>query len=859
MLSDVEALSPSADRTGSTDCEQQRHQRRRGRFVRTYLPFASFLVMAFLTYFYIDFQSNNGPDSKSAFSIKGTIETKIVDETQSTNAIEPTAPSPSPSLEPVLSFMGLTAKPTSNVVEKDSSEEKETNNNDAGNAPKQNLVLHIGPQKTGSTTLQDAWSEPFGVLSYPLKMDNYRYRFIHPDQGFFDCDVSSHGGYQNCEASSKLKGLIRTSKKDGQNLLLSDENLDERFPEALREVIDDKDWDVTVIVMYRRIHLWLHSWYDQINKTTNKDGKGNILINEAGQPYRREHTEWPGEGGVEIPTFSSWYKEFTRYWDPSELVSKHRSIAFKNAYEPYFNNILVHNMHQDGDLITNFMCDSLPDAKRACGLLKTRNIRVPRDNQSVELDYDILAVKARERGILKTGFKRKYVYSRIEKHVVENGKKIPRVCDMDMIDEIRQWLLDSEKEMFPEAWSEDTETYLRESFEGYVASGKLCDIDFDHVFADEEWLEFFQSLDGRPRLILHIGPQKTGSTTLQHAWGAPQELKNVMVQDNFHYHYINPHSGTFDCDMIGDRWDNCKASEKLKEILRDARQNHKNLVLTDENLDHRFVGALREAIDDDHFRVKVVLVYRRIHQWLPSWYSQINKTANKDSSGNLLRNANGQPERQPHTKWPADGGVRVPNFSDWYKMFVHNFPSSDLVSNHPSIYFKETYEPYFDNIQVYDMSQDGDFVTNFMCQMIPEASKTCQRLKQGTIAIPRENPTLNLDHDIVSVQAYEHGLIGNTSLSRPTVVEEVRKYLSKTGLSVPKVCNESLRNEIHDWLLDSEKAMFPMASWSPTTSEALETNFNENYAKGKLCDVDVEQVLNDEDWIRFFSSLGERE
>jgi len=855
MLSDVEALSPSGNNIRSTT-DGQKHPRRRRRFVRTYLPCAFFLVMAFLAYFYIDFQSNNGPDSKSAFSIQGTVETKIVDkeiETKATEAIEPTAPT----LEPVSSAVGLTPVPTSNVAETDISEQKETSNNyNEGNKPKQNLVLHIGPQKTGSTTLQDAWSEPFGVLSYPLRMDNYRYRFIHPDQGFFNCDVSSYGGYQNCKASPKLKGLIRTSKKNGQNLLLSDENLDERFPEALREVIDDDDWDVTVIVMYRRIHTWLHSWYDQINKTTNKDGKGNILINEAGQPYRREHTEWPGEGGVEISTFSSWYKEFTRHWDSTELVGKHRSIAFKNAYEPYFNNIVVHNMHRDGDLVTNFMCETLPDAKHACGLLKKRNIRVPRDNQSVELDFDILAVEARKRGILKTVFKRKYVYSRIEKYVIENGKKIPRTCDMEMIDEIRQWLLDSEKEMFPEAWSQEMESYLRDDFEGYVASGKMCDIDFDQVFADKEWLNFFKSLDGRPRLILHIGPQKTGSTTLQHAWGAPQELKNIMVQDNFHYHYINPHFGTFDCDMIGDRWDNCKVSEKLKEILRDAKQNHKNLVLTDENLDHRFVGALREAINDDHFRVKVVLVYRRIHKWLPSWYSQINKTANKDSSGNLLRNANGQPERQPHTKWPADGGVHVPNFSDWYKKYTHSFPSSDLVSHHPSIFFKETYEPYFDNIQVFDMSQDGDLVTNFMCQMIPEAFRTCERLKQGTITVTSENPTLNLDHDIVSVQAYEHGLI-DTSLSRPTVVEEVRKYVEEKGLSVPKICNENIRNEIHDWLLNSEKAMFPKA-WSPQTSDLLDKSFNENYSKGKLCDVDVEMVLNDEDWIQFFSSLGKR-
>eukprot|EP00536_Pseudo-nitzschia_multiseries_P010304 jgi/Psemu1/202902/e_gw1.309.33.1 len=131
--------------------------------------------------------------------------------------------------------------------------------------------------------------------------------------------MSPYGGLFNCKSSRKLKQLIRTTKNAGQNLLLSDENLGDQFSETLRDVIDDDDWDVTVIIMYRRIHQWLVSWYDQINKTTNKNSKGNILFDKNGNTYRTEHQLWPDEGGTPIPTFSSWYKEFTRHWDPSEL------------------------------------------------------------------------------------------------------------------------------------------------------------------------------------------------------------------------------------------------------------------------------------------------------------------------------------------------------------------------------------------------------------------------------------------------------------------------------------------------------------------------------------------------------------
>jgi hypothetical protein len=221
-----------------------------------------------------------------------------------------------------------------------------------------------------------------------------------------------------------------------------------------------------------------------------------------------------------------------------------------------------------------------------------------------------------------------------------------------------------------------------------------------------------------------------------------------------------------------------------------------------------------------------------------------------------LRNDQDQPVVQPHTHWPSEGGVHVPNFSDWYRDFADHLDSSDLASNHPSVQFRKTYEPLFDNIAVYEMDQEGDFVTNFMCQMIPEAHKTCLHLKQGNLELPFLNPSVNVEHDILSVSAHEHGLVG-TGLSRPEVVERVRTRLQNTpSIELPRLCDDSIRDEIRDWLLGSEAAMFPN-KWSPGTSDvALEQLYQDEYAKGKLCDIDIEAVLGDESWIEFFASLG---
>jgi hypothetical protein len=804
------------------------------------------------------------PDPSSKPTVKPTVKPSIQPTIKP--SVSPSAhASPDPSSKPTARPSAKpTVTPTSSQGHNDSIEEirteKISEKNDMSKAAvnvdkkekKQNLVLHIGPQKTGSTTLQDAWTEPVGLISKSLIDDNYRYHFINPDRGYFDCDVGEFGGYQNCSASSRLKGAINEAVNAGENLLLSDENLDERFVVALRDIIDDNQWDVTVIVVYRRIHQWLVSWYNQINKTTNTDSKGNILINNNGLPYRVEHTRWPDEGGGHIPSFTTWYKEYTQYWDPSELVSKHRSISFMNTYKPYFSNIVVHNMHQDGDLVANFMCDSVPAADHSCNQLRKQG-QVPRDNMSVNLDYDILAVKARENGLLMDNLSRKETVYAIGKFIERTGKLIPRACDANMINEIQHWLLNSEAAIFTDSWSDQRAHDLEETFDAYLKKGKLCDVDFDQVFSDIQWLDFFANLDSRPHLVIHVGPQKTGSTTLQHVWAAPKELGNVLREDNFLYEYVNIHRGTFDCDVDGDVYTNCKASNELLQLFEKASREQKHLLISDENLDERFAGALRDAIDDRKFRVKVVVVYRQIHQWLPSWYSQINKNTDRDSKGNLLQDENGLVIIEPHTHWPSEGGTHIPSFTAWYKEFTQYWDSSDLAPHHPSVHFMNVYKPYFDHVNIYDMNQKGDFVTNFMCQMFPEAPKTCKHLKEE-MNLPLSNPSVNVEHDILSVQAYENGLI-DKKLTRSMVVSEVTKYVKESGKTLPRQCETGMIDQIRDWLLDSEEAMLP-DKWSADYRDALERTFNSYYPNGKLCDVDIEKVLSDNDWVEFFSSLG---
>ncbi|KAL3925823.1 MAG: hypothetical protein SGILL_000139 [Bacillariaceae sp.] len=93
---------------------------------------------------------------------------------------------------------------------------------------KPRLYLHVGPQKTGSSTLQSAL-DIISQLAYRLEDDNLTYKHITPEMGSFDCELGPWGGFINCTISETLNSLMTETGDAGQNLLLTDENLGERY------------------------------------------------------------------------------------------------------------------------------------------------------------------------------------------------------------------------------------------------------------------------------------------------------------------------------------------------------------------------------------------------------------------------------------------------------------------------------------------------------------------------------------------------------------------------------------------------------------------------------------------------------
>jgi len=173
---------------------------------------------------------------------------------------------------------------------------------------KPHLVLHVGPSKTGTTSLQTDLTR-FQDRGY-LAADNYFYagRYYHPfynEKGILQVNKTTsplldeaRGMLQKeCTLSprsrccAEFKRQLDEYRRLGLNVILSDEAFNHFWLSpadyhAIREALQD-EWDVVVVVGYRRFYEWIASYKYQRDRLDHK----NVVWKNA----------WPGpEGGKPI-------------------------------------------------------------------------------------------------------------------------------------------------------------------------------------------------------------------------------------------------------------------------------------------------------------------------------------------------------------------------------------------------------------------------------------------------------------------------------------------------------------------------------------------------------------------------------
>ena len=685
--------------------------------------------------------------------------------------------------------------------------------------PKPRLFLHVGPQKTGSSSIQ-SMLDKLSQLTGTLKGDNLNYKHITPEEGDFDCELDQYGGWHNCVASEQLKNLIDTSRAEGRSLLLTDENLDANFAQGLRDAISDDDWDVTVIVMYRRIHEWLVSWYNQIQKTTNVDSNGNVLFDENGIPYRTEHTQWPDAGGVHIPTFASWYQDYTRYWETSQLPDKHRSIEYYNLYRELFDYVIFYNMHQEGSVAEDFLCNIL-EADVNCERLRNKEITLRTVNGSVNLDLDILAVHAYEKGLIHKSATRQQVVEAIANRIQETGANLPRVCDSQMNKEILDWLIETEKIMVgPTDWCDTDAVDLMQLYNSFLATGKLCSVDADAVLADEEWSRFFKSFGTKGNLVLHVGPM--GGTAIHKTLSTLPDLRKALAEDDY---------AIFDYDGSG----------VFQSTISSLDGTGKNILISSDHLDEDFAKTLKQVVNRNRWDVMIVVGYIRLNESLLAMYENLY------DSRDLTTN-----EEKLYSQWPDQGGIPTLTFQQWLNEYFtkesETINLKELLGGHLRDAFVSSYEDV--EYLAYHEGDDLLVTTNFLCQILPGATNSCAAAKkQSPPTEPQLESIIDADADHIAILAHDGGLVDG-HVSRAKLRDAIHlKLASKAEAS--RICDSSETKQFYDWMIQSEKDMMG-DRFSSKRIAPINQEFQSLLESGKLCPLDLEAELADESWVTFF-------
>eukprot|EP00814_Leptocylindrus_danicus_P010760 CAMPEP_0116010166 /NCGR_PEP_ID=MMETSP0321-20121206/3849_1 /TAXON_ID=163516 /ORGANISM="Leptocylindrus danicus var. danicus, Strain B650" /LENGTH=408 /DNA_ID=CAMNT_0003479233 /DNA_START=374 /DNA_END=1600 /DNA_ORIENTATION=+ len=366
---------------------------------------------------------------------------------------------------------------------------------------KKQIFLHLGVQKSGTTTLRSSLDKNRGQLR---QFDGIDYICAHK----FPIKIDGLDGERSCLGNPMLQCSPDDLRKDERfmqfrsclmnyrnststkalfhnEVFISNFSATKHSWQILRNEL--QDFDVSIILTYRRYFEWLPSYYAQVH---NPRAIGN---------------DWDKS---KLPTFPEWFQlsadctdqnafSIQRRWgDETSRSEMHPIESEISRMKLHYQNTRIHNMHAfSGDLVSSFYCNTI-DADYTCEhQVKSNEHANPMRNK----DYHILALAAYEKGLIKNSdrLKRSEVGKLAEKFHRTSAKvrdsKFPTIClSPQQQEELLNRSLEMEKRLLPEWFaSPDGEAAHRSKFSQYIEQGKFCGIDTARVLEEEEWINFF--------------------------------------------------------------------------------------------------------------------------------------------------------------------------------------------------------------------------------------------------------------------------------------------------------------------------------------------------------------------------------
>lgn len=391
----------------------------------------------------------------------------------------------------------------------------------------------------------------------------------------------------------------------------------------------------------------------------------------------------------------------------------------------------------------------------------------------------------------------------------------------------------------------------------------------------------------KPLLLLHIGPPKTATTTLQDGF---LEFKGALLErDNIYYcEGKTCQAAAHDTTMCGFNL-NLSAADECWSNLRERLQNlpgrptDSHVLFSAEPMSigvrrwqHRMNRrapidwlSVRDQLGQD-WRPVVILGYRRFMDWLPSAEQQIWRW--NGAKPNL-------------NKWPKEnGGMRIqPLFPTRWKEIVafgkYTYPATNLLYDNidgllPVVLFNmhdlsETF-PSFNATAGQEIMSTGEkisMLSRFFCKTFSEtgikSSSSCseslaldERKKHKKVS----NPSQTLYYDVLAVAAYDMQLtpVGASRRRIAVLIEEFqRDLLNQTFHDFPVTCPSRDEDEhLLSYSLHIESQLLPSFHNTSYGKDLHESDFWNNFKRKKYCWIDTDAVLSQDKWKDFFGDLS---
>ena len=383
------------------------------------------------------------------------------------------------------------------------------------------FILHVGPPKSATTTLQTEMSR-YGQY---LRQDNYAYLGQLMKKDAASIFEHWHGPMlkmlkdRECQRHvnrARLDGedwpdfwkafldLLQTRRDEGRSIIFSEEDLAIKFAHmagdmgrspidwpSLKMALEEQDWEPIIVVGYRRLYEIMPSAKQQWDRwTRNNDG---LVL-------------WPPDGRTLQPLFpgvlrdSRLYDNYVPQFIPRTIQWSYTDHLVR-MISPYLPVRLL-NMHDPLSIRSTFLCRVVPFAPNACrqSQIDDANVEETHWNGEESLFYDAIATEAAGRGWFdKSKFDRHQVVLALRDYFENerggNPNNLPLICpNSTQLEVLLERSLVKEQQILTEHVAETMKDEHIDGFWKAVARNKFCWINVDETLEDPHWKQFFSEI-----------------------------------------------------------------------------------------------------------------------------------------------------------------------------------------------------------------------------------------------------------------------------------------------------------------------------------------------------------------------------